>query len=123
MELLGARLERVEPGLVEISVPRRDDLLQQHGFFHGGVVATLADNTGGFAAFSLMSPNEQPLSVEFKVNLLAPGVGESLFARGEVVRDGRVLKVCRSDVYALTDGTRKHCAAALVTVIARDTLD
>lgn len=118
MRLLGAELTRVEPGRAEITLPYRDDLTQQHAFFHGGVVGTLADNAAGFAGFSLMAPGEQPLSVEFKVNLMAPAWGERLVARAEVVRDGRRLKVCRAEIYAVRDGEERHCATALATVMA-----
>jgi len=118
MELLGAELVSVEPGRVEIRVPYRGDLTQQHGFFHGGVVGTVADNAAGFAAFSLMSPDEQPLSVEFKVNLMAKGEGDLLVARGEVLRNGRTLKHSRAEIFVLHDGKETHCASALATIMA-----
>jgi uncharacterized protein (TIGR00369 family) len=118
MGFLGARLGTIEPGLVEIILPYREELTQQHGFFHGGATAALADNAAGFAAFSLMSDDEQPLSVEFKVNLVAKATGEKLIARGRVIRDGRNLKVCQTDVYAVTDGAETLCATALATIAA-----
>lgn len=118
MGFLGAELASVEPGRVGIRLAHREALTQQHGFFHGGLVGTLADNAGGFAAFSLMAPNEQPLSVEFKVNLMAPARGDALVVRGEVLRDGRTLKISRSEVYAIREGSEHHCATSLVTVIA-----
>ncbi len=120
MGFLGARLGAVEPGYVEISLPHRPELGQQHGFFHGGVVATLADNAAGFAAFSLMDDTEQPLSVEFKINLINGARGERLEARAEVIKNGRTLKICRADVYASAGDGETHCATALVSVIALD---
>ena len=118
MGYLGAELTRVEPGSIEIVVPFREELTQQHGFFHGGVVGTLADNAAGFAAFSLMSDDEQPLSVEFKVNLMSPAQGSYLTARAEVIRDGRRLKICRTEVFVETPQGEKHCATAIATIMA-----
>src|SRR6266566_3239498 len=76
MELIGAKLSRIEPGLVEITVPYRTDLTQQHGYLHAGVVTTIADSACGYAAYSLMPAGAEVLSVEFKVNLLRPAKGE-----------------------------------------------
>ncbi len=118
MGFLGARLDRVEPGRVVISLPHRPELTQQHGFFHGGVVATLADNAAGFAGFSLMRDVEQPLSVEFKINLMNGARGDRLEARAEVIKNGRTLKICRADVYSLSGDDETHCATALVSVMA-----
>ncbi len=81
MELIGARLTRVEPGLVEIELPFRADLTQQHGFFHAGITSTIADSAGGYAAYSLMPDGASVLTTEFKINLLAPADGELLRAR------------------------------------------
>jgi len=75
MRFLNAQLTSLGDGLVEITVPYRKELTQQHGLFHGGVIATLADNVAGFAAYSLMSPDEQPLSIEFKINLISKAEG------------------------------------------------
>ena len=82
---------------MEIELPYSDDVSQQHGFFHGGVVGTIADSAGGYAAFSLMAANDGVLTVEYKVNLLAPADGEKLIARGQVVRPGRTLTVARPE--------------------------
>lgn len=118
--LLGVELTEVEPGYVELSLPQRPDLAQQHGFFHGGAVATLADVAGGFAALSLMPAEAEVLSVEFKVNLLAPGQGARLLVRGEAVRAGRTLTTCQSDVYAESeDGAERLIATALGTFFAK----
>ncbi len=115
MATIGAVLEDVVPGSVTVKLPKRDDLLQQHGFFHGGLVGTIADNAGGYSAFSLMRAEDSVLTVEYKLNIMAPAVGEELVAIGQVIRAGKTLTVCRSDVYAVTGGGRKHCASLLGT--------
>ena len=117
MELIGARLSRVEPGLVEIELPYRADLTQQHGFFHAGITSTIADSAGGYAAFSLMPAEASVLTTEFKINLLAPAEGELLRAVGRVVRPGRLLTVCEVDVFALKDGAATPCAKLLETLM------
>ena len=117
MHTLGAQLTDVLPGYVEIRLPYADALCQQHGFFHGGVIGTLADNAGGYAAFSLMAAKDSVLTVEYKVNLLAPGRGEALIARGQVVRPGRTLTVCETRVFAVADGREQLCATALCTLM------
>ena len=117
MELIGARLTRVEPGLVEIELPYRADLTQQHGFFHACITITIADSAGGYAAVSLMPAEASVLTTEFKINLLAPAEGELLRALGRVVRPGRLLTVCEVDVFALKDGAAKLCAKLLETLM------
>ncbi|MDP6566497.1 MAG: PaaI family thioesterase [Alphaproteobacteria bacterium] len=117
MATIGASLRRVEPGRVEIVLPWRDDLTQQHGFFHGGVVGTLADNAGGYAAFTLFPADASVLTVEFKLNLLAPARGRRLLAVSKVARPGRTLTVCQSDVFGLEGRRRNYCATALVTLM------
>lgn len=100
MTLFGAVLARVDAGAVEIHLPFRPDLTQQHGYFHGGIVTAIADTACGYAALSLTAPNFEVLSVEFKINLLRPASGERLVAIGQVLRSGRTLSVARADVYA-----------------------
>jgi uncharacterized protein (TIGR00369 family) len=117
MELIGARLSRVEPGLVEIELPYRAELTQQHGFFHAGITSTIADSAGGYAAFSLMPAEASVLTTEFKINLLAPAEGELLRAVGRVLRPGRLLTVCDVDVFALKDGAATPCAKLLETLM------
>lgn len=117
MHTLGARLTSVTPGRVEIRLPYAPALCQQHGYFHGGVIGTLADNAGGYAAFSLMAESDSVLTVEYKMNIVAPGRGEALIARGLVLRPGRTLSVCESKVYALADGVEELCATALCTLM------
>ena len=118
MSTLRAEITQLGPGICEIQVPYAEGLSQQHGFFHGGIVGTLADNAGGYAAFTLMPADATVLTVEFKVNLLAPAQGERLISRGRVARAGRTLTVCNSSVYALKDGAERLCGEALVTLMA-----
>lgn len=117
MKTIGAELAAVCPGSVEIRLPYREDLCQQHGYFHGGVIGSLADNVGGYAAFSLMQAQDSVLTVEYKMNIVAPGDGEALIAYGRVLRPGRSLTVCKADVYASKGGQEKLCATALCTLM------
>src|SRR5215510_13423690 len=118
MGLIGAKLSRVEPGVVEITLPYRADLAQQHGYLHAGIVTTIADSACGYAAYSLMPPGSQVLSVEFKVNLLRPAKGEKFLAVAEVVKAGKTLTVVRADVFGLDqDGQRELIATMLATMI------
>jgi uncharacterized protein (TIGR00369 family) len=121
MEHLGAKLTLVVPGRAEIRVPFRRELTQHDGFFHGGIVATLADMAGGAAAYTRVPAGFGALTVEIKVNLLAPGVGEALVARGEVLRAGKRLIVCRSDVFAVRAGQESHCGTCLMTLMVAET--
>ena len=121
METLGASVESVGDGTVVLRLPVRDALTQQHGFMHAGAIATLADSACGYAALTKMPPDAAVLSIEFKVNMLAPAVGEALVARAEVIRAGRTVMVCRSDVYAVTGGGEKLVAAMQGTMmVVRD---
>ena len=100
MATLGATLERVAPGAVTIALPYRDDLTQQHGFLHAGAVTAVVDSACGYAALSLMEPGAGVLSVEFKINLLAPAAGERFVAAARVVKAGRTLTVCAGELTA-----------------------
>ena len=118
MATLGAVLTRVGPGEADITIPYRDDLCQQHGLFHGGVIGTVADNACGYAAFTLMAAQNSVLTVEYKLNILSPAEGDALVSRGRVVRPGRRVTVCQADVFAIKgDGVEKLCATALGTFI------
>lgn len=117
MRTIGADLTEVAPGHVEMRLPYRPELGQQHGFFHGGVIGTLADNAGGYAAFTLLSREDSILTVEYKINIVAPGRGDALVAVGTVLKPGRTLTVCDVKVYAETAGERKLCATALCTLM------
>ena len=118
MELIGARVLAVAPGAVEIELPLRRELEQQHGFAHAGVAWAIADSAAGYASQSLMAPDEGVLTVELKINLLAPARGGRLIARGRVERAGRRLTVARADVYAVAGGTETHVATAMGTFMA-----
>jgi uncharacterized protein (TIGR00369 family) len=118
MHHLGARITNVRPGFVEVEVPFADSLSQQHGYFHGGVVATLADLASGYAPFSLLDPDASNVTVEFKLNLLAPAEGARLIARGSVIKPGKTLTVCQSNVVAASGDSEKLCATALATFMA-----
>ena len=100
MQTLGAVVSKVEPGEVEIEMPYRADLTQQHGFIHGGIVTAIVDSACGYAAFSLSAPDTAILTVEYKVNFVAPAKGERLVARGEVIRPGATVTVCKGNVLA-----------------------
>ncbi len=114
MNLIGAELSRVEPGVVEITLPYRADLAQQHGYLHAGIVTTIADSACGYAAYSLMPPQSEVLSVEFKVNLLRPAKGEMFLATAEVVKSGKTLTVVRADVFGLDQGGRRELVATML---------
>ena len=118
MTTIGARLTRVTPGAVEIELPFRSDLTQQHGFVHAGVITTIADSACGYAAFSLMPAEASVLTVEYKVNLLAPAHGDRFVARGRVMRPGRTLTVCAADVVAVTAAGETPVSTMLATLIA-----
>jgi uncharacterized protein (TIGR00369 family) len=116
---IGARLVSVYPGECAIACAPRSELSQQHGYVHAGVVAAIADSAAGYAAMSVAPADSEVLTVEFKLNLLAPATGDLLMARGRVVRAGRTLTVCESTVGALRDGDETQCAIALVTMMHR----
>jgi len=117
MKYLGAELVSLEPGGVVIRVPFRGELTQQHGYFHAGVTGAIADSACGYAAYTLMPADSSVLTVEYKMNLLAPADGEELIARARVVRSGKTLKVCSADVFVLKGGAENHCATMLSTVM------
>lgn len=114
---LGLRLDCLAPGRCTISLPFRLEVAQQHGYFHGGAVGTVADNAAGYAAMSLVSPGESVLTVGYKVNLLEPAKGSLLVAEAEVLRPGRLLTVCDVRVHAEEGGLRRLCASAAVTLV------
>jgi len=116
MGTIGATLERLEPGWCEIHLPYRLELSQQHGYFHGGLVGTLADNASGYASYTLMGAEDSVLTVEYKLSLVAPGDGSRLVAVGTVIRPGRTLTTARADVFAEKNGQRVLCATSLATL-------
>jgi uncharacterized protein (TIGR00369 family) len=117
MGLIGARMTKVAPGEVEIELPVRDDLGQQHGFVHGGIVGMIADSAGGYAAFTLMPADASVLTVEYKLNMLAPAEGDLLVARAEVLKPGRTLSVVRADVWARRGDRETRVAAMQQTLM------
>jgi len=122
MRHIGAQMMAVEAGQCEIHLPYGDHVSQQHGFFHGGIVATIADSAAGYAGFSLMPAEAGVLTVEFKINLVAPADGELLVARGSVVRPGRTLTVTHAEVAVRKDGQERVCAflqQTLMTIVGR----
>ncbi len=120
MALIGARLTEVWPGQVEIELPYRAELCQQHGFFHAGITSTIGDSAGGYAAYSLFPADASVLTIEYKVNLVAPAHGEKLVAVGRVVRPGRTVTLSETEVFAHKDGEAKLCAKMLVTLMRLD---
>jgi uncharacterized protein (TIGR00369 family) len=116
MGTFAAELASVQAGAVEIAVPFAPGLTQQDEFFHGGVAIAALDSACGYAALTLMPPGMRVLTVELKVNLLAPALGERLRAHGEVVRPGRSLTVCRGDAYAVSGTEEKRIATILTTM-------
>jgi uncharacterized protein (TIGR00369 family) len=118
MAFLGATLERVEPGHVEVALAFRPELSQQHGFFHAGIISTIADTAGGYAGFTLFPAGAGVLTVEFKLNLIAAADGERAIAVGHVIRSGRTLTVCQLDAFVVKQGARVHCAAGLQTLMS-----
>ena len=119
MALLGASLTLVEPGTVEVTLPFRSDLTQQHGYVHAGVLTAIADTACGYAAYTLMPADSDVLSVEFKMNLLRPAAGERFVARGTVLKPGRTLTVVRADVLAFGKAGSTLVAAMQATMISR----
>ena len=113
LRLLGVTLARVAPGDVAYRVPFRQDLAQQSGYFHGGVIGGVAEAVMGAAAFSLVETSQSIVGAEYTLNLLAPGLGPALVARGTVVKPGRTLVICRADVFVEgDDGEERLCAIA-----------
>jgi uncharacterized protein (TIGR00369 family) len=117
METIGAVLERVAPGEVDIRLPVRDPITQHHGFVHAGAVTTIVDTACGYAALTLMPPGTGVLSIEFKVNLMSPARGESIVARGRVVKPGRNVTFCHGEVFALEGGREKLVATMAATMM------
>ncbi len=117
MKHLGAELAGLGAGHAEIHVPFRMEVTQQHNYFHAGVSGAIADSACGYAAYTLMPADSSVLTVEYKLNLLAPADGEELMARARVLRSGKTLKICAADVYVLKSGTEIHCATMLATIM------
>lgn len=119
MATLGARLERVAPGQVDIALDHALALTQQNGFLHAGVLASIADSACGYAAYTLAAPDTDVLAVEFKINLVSPARAPRFVARGHVLRAGRTLSTCAADVYGLEADGEVLVATMLSTIIVR----
>ena len=122
MATIGAEIAHVAPGEVDLRMPYRAELTQQHGFMHAGIIGTLADSACGYAAYTLMPADAAILSVEFKLNLLAPAAGDAFVARARVKKSGRTLSVVTADVFALQGGEERLVAAmqgTMMTVLDR----
>jgi uncharacterized protein (TIGR00369 family) len=117
MTLIGAEMGALSPGHCEIRLPFRDDLTQQNGYFHAGITSTIVDSAGGYAGYTLMPAGSDVLTVEFKLNLLAPADGEFLVAEGQVLKSGRNLIIARGEVYAIRNGRATHCATMQQTLM------
>jgi|AGTN01.1.fsa_nt_gi uncharacterized domain 1 len=116
MQAHHGELIAIEPGHVELHLPFSESLSQQHGFFHGGVVATAADSASGYAAYTVLEADEECLSAEFKINFLSPANGSKLIARGNVIKAGRTLVITEATVSVLRDGTEVECAIMIHTL-------
>ncbi|MGE3899361.1 MAG: PaaI family thioesterase, partial [Variibacter sp.] len=123
MRTLGASLGKVSPGSVEIAMRPAPAISQQHGFVHAGALSAIADTAAGYAALSLMPAGKGVLTTEFKINLVAPAVGERILARGKIVKAGRTLTLAQTEVFAESEGQEKLVAlltATLMTIEGRD---
>ena len=120
MQMMGATLDRVEPGIVDISMPYSETLTQQHGFMHAAAITAIADSASGYAALSLMPAGSEVLTIELKVNLLRPAAGTHFVAEGRVIKPGKTITVSRADVFARTDdGVPTLVATLTATMIAQ----
>ena len=117
MRYLGARLGHIGPGCVRIVLPNRPEVTQQHGYVHAGAVSAIADSAGGYAAFTLFPENTAVLTVEYKINFLAPAVGDHIEAVGTVLKSGRTLTVCQLEVFAVQGPKRTLVAAGQQTLM------
>ena len=117
MSLIGAEMGTLAPGHCEIRLRYRDDLTQQNGFFHAGITSTIVDSAGGYAGLTLMAEGADVLTVEFKLNLLAPADGDYLVAEGQILKTGRNLVIARGEVFAIKNGNATHCATMQQTLM------
>jgi uncharacterized protein (TIGR00369 family) len=117
MRHLGARIVHIAPGRVHIVLPSRPEVTQQDGYFHAGATSAIADSAGGYAAFTLFPENTSVLTVEYKINLLAPAVGDHIEALGTVLKSGRTLTVCRLEVFGVQGRQRSLVATGQQTLI------
>ena len=117
MRLIGAEIVEVAPGYCAIALAPRPELSQQHGYVHAGIVSAIVDTAGGYAGFTLFPEDASVLTVEFKLNLLAPAGGDRLIAEGFVVKPGRTLAITRGEVHAEKSGERTLVAIMQQTLM------
>jgi uncharacterized protein (TIGR00369 family) len=120
MAHIGATIAELAPGRCTIALPFRPELSQQHGYFHAGMISAIVDSAGGYAGLTLFPASSEVLTVEFKINLIAPADGTLLRATGTVVRSGRTLTVCTGEVVIERDGALKVCAIMQQTLMRVD---
>jgi uncharacterized protein (TIGR00369 family) len=118
MQTLNASLVAVDAGRVEIEIPYQRELTQQDGFIHAGISSTIMDSACGYAAFTLMAAEARVLTIEFKINLLAPAAGDHFRAVGKVRKPGRSLFVAEAELFAVSDGTDRLVATMTGTLMA-----
>jgi uncharacterized protein (TIGR00369 family) len=118
MHTIGAKLIKVGPGEVAIGMKFRDSLTQHHGFIHAGVITALIDNSCGYAAYTLMPANSEVLTIEYKVNFLAPARGEEFIATGKVIKPGKTISFCQGEVVAIQEGKERLIATMAATMIS-----
>lgn len=117
MRTLGVTVTLLEPGRCELTMPFHPGFCQQHGYLHAGVVTSVSDSACGYAAYSLMPADSSVLSIEFKQNLLAPAIGETLIARAAVIRSGRNISVAQADAYVVRQGVEKQIGVMTATLM------
>lgn len=117
MRTIGASILRIAAGEVDLELPFRADLTQQHGFLHAGILATILDSACGYAAYSLMPADAAVLSIEYKINMLAPACGERIAARARIIRAGRTITVCHGDAFAVADDAETLVATMVATMM------
>jgi len=117
MQTFGATLAPYSGEGVEIHLPYREDLTQQHGYLHAGVVSTILDSACGLAALALMPEGAGVLAIEYKINFIAPAKGDAFIARGHVIKAGRTVSVCTGDVFSVAQGSEKMVATMMSTMM------
>ncbi len=123
MKTIGAYLGKIKSGYCEIILPFNKNITQQHGLVHGGILSTLADNSGAFAAFSLMNDNFQPLTIEFKINFLSQNICQNLKAKGEVIRAGRLITHVKSEVFSYFENKETLIAYSISSIKASKSIN
>jgi uncharacterized protein (TIGR00369 family) len=117
MTTIGATMQRVAAGMVQIAMPYRADLTQQHGYLHAGIVTTIVDSACGYAAYTLMPAQANVLTIEYKVNFLSPAKGDSFVATGQVIKAGRTITVCEGHVMAQQGASEKLIVTMQATIM------